>query len=68
MTRTELKARIDELSDDEVEALAILLGPSEHEMALASASLQKELADALSGRLRGKPVEQVAREMGLPDV
>lgn len=68
MTRTELKARIDELSDDEVEALAILLGPSEDEMALASASLQKELADALSGKLRGKPVEQVAREMGLPDV
>ena len=56
MLRTALKARIDELSDEEVEALAMLLGPPEDELAARSLSLQAELAAAASGKLRGRPV------------
>ena len=68
MTRAELKARIDELTEEEIEALALLLGPSEDEVAASSESLQRELAAALNGRLRGTPVEEVARKPGLGDV
>lgn len=66
--REALKQRIDELSDEEVAALAILLGPSEDELAAASATLQAELAAAGRGELETTPLGEVARRLGRPGV
>lgn len=68
MLREALKQRIDELSDEEVAALAILLGPSEDELAAASATLQAELAAAGRGELETTPLGEVARRLGRPGV
>jgi len=59
VTRDDLKARGDELTDEEVAALAVLLGPSEDEMAASSPGLQGELAAALCGKLRGRPLAAI---------
>jgi len=42
-----------------VTALAVLLGPSEDEMAASSPGLQGELAAALCGKLRGRPLAAI---------
>jgi len=63
MNRDELKSRIDELSDEEVWALGVPLGPSEDRLAAESPALQAELGAALSGELRGRPIEDVARAL-----
>lgn len=68
MTRSDLKARIDELSDEEVAALVVLLGPSEDQLAASSPGLQTDLAAALAGELRGRTLAEVTRDPGATDV
>lgn len=68
MLRTELKAYIDEASEEEVQALAILLGLTEDLEAAMSPSLQAELAAARTGEGETVPIEEVARRLGVEDV
>lgn len=64
MLREQLKARIDELTEEEVAALLVLLARSEDELAAASETLQAEIAAALAGENDGTPIEEVARRYG----
>lgn len=66
--RDKLKARVDELTEEEVAALLVLLGPSEDELAAASETLQAEIATSLAAESDGTPIEQVARRYGIADV
>lgn len=66
--KDELQARIDELSEEELGALAILLGPSEDELAARSESLQDELRAAREGTLETVPLRDVVKRLGLRDV
>lgn len=68
MTREELKQRLDDLSDEEVEALASLFGPSEDERAASSESLQAEIEAALKGELPTVPLDEVLKRLGLEHV
>ena len=68
MTREQLKERVDDLTDEEVEVLSALFGPSEDELALRSESLQAELRAAQRGELETIPLRDVLKRLGLDHV
>ena len=65
MLRQQLKTYIDQLSEEELQALAVLLGFTEDVQAAACESLQDEIRQAMEGKAETSPIGEVAARLGI---